>query len=83
MSREGSDWTGDLVVGTLRGNALRVLNVEGSRITDEQKLIEDRGRLRAVVEAPDGTLWVTTSNRDDYGEASDGDDRVLRVIPPS
>jgi glucose/arabinose dehydrogenase len=83
VTREGSSWTGDLVVGTLRGNALRVLDVEGARITGEEKLVEDRGRLRAVVEAPDGTLWVTTSNRDDYGEAKDGDDRVLRVIPPS
>jgi sugar lactone lactonase YvrE len=36
-----------------------------------------------VVEAPDGTIWITTSNRDDYGEARDGDDRVVRVIPPS
>jgi glucose/arabinose dehydrogenase len=71
------------VVATLRGNALRVLDVDGGRITDETKLVEDRGRLRAVVEAPDGTLWVTTSNRDDYGEAKDGDDRILRIIPPS
>jgi glucose/arabinose dehydrogenase len=83
VTREGSAWTGDLVVGTLRGNALRVLDVDGARITGEEKLLEDRGRLRAVVEAPDGTLWVTTSNRDDYGEAKDGDDKVLRVIPPS
>jgi glucose/arabinose dehydrogenase len=71
------------VVGTLRGNALRVLDVDGARITGERKLVEDRGRLRAVVEAPDGALWVTTSNRDDYGEAKDRDDKVLRVIPPA
>jgi glucose/arabinose dehydrogenase len=83
VTREGSAWTGDLLVASLRGNALRRLDVDGARITDEQKLVEDRGRLRAVVEAPDGTFWVTTSNRDEYGQASDGDDRVLRVIPPS
>jgi quinoprotein glucose dehydrogenase len=83
VTREGSSWTGDLVVATLRGNALRVLDVDGGRITDETKLVEDRGRLRAVVEAPDGTLWVTTSNRDDYGDAKDGDDRILRIVPPS
>jgi glucose/arabinose dehydrogenase len=83
VTREGSSWTGDLVVATLRGSALRVLDVDGGRITDETKLAEDRGRLRAVVEAPDGSLWVTTSNRDDYGDAKDGDDRILRVLPPS
>jgi glucose/arabinose dehydrogenase len=83
VSRDGSAWTGALVVGTLRGNALRVLDVDGGRITEETKLVEDRGRLRAVVEAPDGSLWVTTSNRDDYGQAGDGDDKVLRILPPA
>jgi glucose/arabinose dehydrogenase len=83
VTREGSAWSGDLLVASLRGNALRRLDVDGARITAEHKLVEDRGRLRAVVEAPDGTFWVTTSNRDDYGSAGEGDDKVLRVIPPS
>ncbi len=83
VTREDSAWTGDLIVATLRGSALRRLDVDGARITGEQKLVEEYGRLRAVVEAPDGTIWVTTSNRDDYGQERKGDDRVLRVIPPS
>jgi glucose/arabinose dehydrogenase len=83
VSREGSAWTGDLLVATLRGTALRKLDVKGARITGEEKVLEDFGRIRAVVEAPDGTFWVTTSNRDDYGQERKGDDRVIRVIPPS
>ena len=83
VSREGSPWTGDLLVATLRGTALRRLDVDGGRITGEEKVVEDFGRIRAVVEAPDGTFWVTTSNRDDYGQERKGDDRVIRVIPPS
>lgn len=43
-------------------------------------LTGERGRLRAVEPAPDGSLWVLTGNTDGRGDSRDGDDRVLRVV---
>jgi len=37
------------------------------------------GRLRTVVQGPDGALYLLTSNRDGRGDPAPSDDRLLRV----
>jgi glucose/arabinose dehydrogenase len=79
-----SAWHGDLVIAGLAGEQLRRLTLDGDEVTAEEALLEgEYGRLRAVVEGPDGALYVTTSNRDGRGSPADDDDRVLRVTPPA
>jgi hypothetical protein len=39
------------------------------------------GRLLTVVAAPDGALWLTTTNKDGHGTPAPTDDRVVRVVP--
>jgi glucose/arabinose dehydrogenase len=39
------------------------------------------GRLRGVTQGLDGTLYLTTSNRDGRGSPVAADDRVVRVVP--
>ncbi len=41
------------------------------------------GRLLNVVPAPDGALWITTSNRDGKGRPVAADERVIRYPPQS
>ena len=64
---------------------MRVRRSHASR-TVESLLVGAYGRLRGIAVAPDGSLWVTTSNRDQafsFGGPGPGpeDDRLLRITP--
>ncbi|WP_433497683.1 PQQ-dependent sugar dehydrogenase [Sphaerimonospora sp. CA-214678] len=75
---------GALWAAALRGRRLWRIPLDDSGRTGSPVALYtgDYGRLRAVATAPDGKLWVSTSNRDGRGEPRDGDDRIL-VVPPS
>ena len=45
------------------------------------KLNINVGRIREVVEAPDGSIYFTTSNRDGRGQLRPGDDKIYRITP--
>jgi glucose/arabinose dehydrogenase len=73
---------GRLWLGALRGERLWRVDVNGKKASDPKAFfIGTYGRLRTVVAAPDGNLWVTTSNRDGRGAPSSEDDRILLVRP--
>ncbi len=83
-SPSGLAWAdGHLWMAGLRGQRLWRIEVSGSGAARAPKAFftEEHGRLRTVAAAPDGTIWVTTSNRDGRGEPAPEDDRILRVRP--
>ena len=43
-------------------------------------LVGEYGRLRALVAAPDGSLWVATSNQERGGDPGPDDDRIIRLV---
>jgi glucose/arabinose dehydrogenase len=71
-----------LYVGALAGQRLWQIPLRGTRTGRPRSLFHGRfGRLRTVVVAPGGRLWVTTSNRDGRGQPRSGDDKVIEVHP--
>ena len=73
---------GQLWLGALHGARLWRVDVHGETAgNDKAFFIGNYGRLRTVVTAPDGNLWVTTSNRDGRGNPAAHDDRILLVRP--
>jgi glucose/arabinose dehydrogenase len=67
-------------MAALRGARVWQILIQGDGTGEPTAVFEEQyGRLRNVEQAPDGLLWVTTSNRDGGGNPAPGDDRILRV----
>jgi quinoprotein glucose dehydrogenase len=80
---------GSLFVATLRSETLVRLrfNDKGDKVTRvERWFATDHkegkfGRIRDVVEGPDGSLYFLTNNTDGRGSPHTGDDRIYRIVP--
>ena len=67
------EWQGDLFVGSLKFGLLVRLDMDGDRVTAEERLLEGLDdRVRDVRQGPDGLIYLLT---DDY------DGRILRLEP--
>jgi glucose/arabinose dehydrogenase len=68
-------------VAALQGQCLFGLRLQGDTVAGEASdyFARDYGRIRNVVVAPGGELWVTTSNTDGRKTPGAEDDQILRV----
>ncbi len=67
-----------ILVANLRGERLRVVPLDDPSRSDE-RFVTEFGRLRDVVVADDGAVWILTNNTDGRGSPREGDDRILEV----
>jgi glucose/arabinose dehydrogenase len=70
----------DILLATLKAQHIRLVDLESDI---ESNILTGFGRIRDVVEDPnDGSLYVTTSNKDGRAVPSQDDDKILRIISP-
>ncbi|MEA5056148.1 MAG: PQQ-dependent sugar dehydrogenase [Anaerotignum propionicum] len=75
---------GQLLVSMLRGNGLLAITFDetGTQVVDVEPLLLDTyGRLREVYQASDGSIYLTTSNKDGRGIIHFEDDKILQIAP--
>jgi len=73
-----------LLLVTLKDATLHrlALSADGRSVTSTETLfVHEFGRLRAIVVAPDGSIYLGTSNRDSRGTPMPTDDRIIRIRP--
>ena len=64
-------WQNDLIVGALRYEQVRILEIENNRIVDDQVILSDYGRVRDVTTGPDGAIYVVLNEPD----------KIVRITP--
>lgn len=82
-SPSGLAWLdGNLWMASLKGERLWRVDVTGKSAERPTAFFVGKyGRMRTVAVAPDGRLWVTTSNTDGRGDPASEDDRILLIEP--
>jgi glucose/arabinose dehydrogenase len=76
-------WAGSLVFAALKGQSLNRVTLDPTpqpTILGLESYFQGQyGRLRDVVEGPDGALYISTSNKDGRGRPRPNDDQLLKL----
>ena len=64
-------WKNHLLVGALKYEEVRLLDIENNRVMHQEIILKNAGRVRDVCSAPDGAIYVVTN----------GPDTILKLTP--
>ena len=59
-------WKGSLFVGSLSFKYLERLELDGQKITKREKILDNIGRVRNIIEGPDGYLYISVEKEGIY-----------------
>jgi len=80
-------WKNNLFVAALAGQQLRRLEITGRKVTHQEAVFEQFGRVRAVTTGPDGLLYVLLQNPTGAGTgvglSASTPGMVIRLVPVS
>ena len=77
-------FTGDFFFGALRGEGLVRVALDAQNLQslgEAEWVVSTVGRVRDVVQGPDGLIYFSTSNQDGRGTLQAGDDKIYRLVP--
>ncbi len=57
------EWKGNVFVGSLKFKYLERLVLEDNKVIKREKLFEDIGRVRNVLQGPDGYIYVAVEGK--------------------
>lgn len=64
-------WDNHLIVGALKFEEVRLLDIEDNRVIHQETILKDAGRVRDVCSAPDGSIYVLLNDPD----------KIVRLTP--
>ena len=64
-------WKGNLLVGSLKFQYIKRVELDGDQVSHQETLLEGIGRVRSIKQAPDGYIYVVT----------EGSGLVIRIKP--
>jgi len=71
---------GYMIMATLRASHLFQLDINEEGLISQKSILSGIGRIRDVIEGPDGNLYIISSNTDGKGFPDDLDDKLLRIV---
>ncbi|KPV97063.1 Soluble aldose sugar dehydrogenase YliI precursor [Pseudoalteromonas sp. P1-9] len=71
------NWQGDLFVGSLAKKQLHRLRIENNQVIEDEIILKGLGRIRDVVTAPNGTIYLTINDR------NKNESKIISILPAS
>jgi glucose/arabinose dehydrogenase len=68
-------WKGNFFIGGMVGQRLVRLTMDGAKVVEIENMVQNRGRIRAIRQGPDGFLYLA------FEDQAGGPSKLVRLEP--